>query len=128
MTLIDLFPPSPGRAFLLTLDTRTEAEGIVRRGHYTHSIPSGKSHWFAFEAAVVVFSIPANRFAASIVLGRDAEVWELTRLYAPPGHGWKKKIVGTSIEVDPIQLHAELADLEKKRQRVAENRAKFAIG
>lgn len=84
--MIDLFPPKPGSAFLLTLDTRREAESIVRDKHYTHSIPSGKSHWFAFENAIIVFSIPANRFAASVVLGRDAKVWELTRLYAPDHH------------------------------------------
>lgn len=84
--MIGLFPPKPGTAFLLTLDNRRESESLVWSNHYTHSIPSGKSHWFGFDSAIVVFSIPANRFAASIVLGRKGIVWELTRLWAPDAH------------------------------------------
>ncbi len=64
---------------------RKDAERLVLANHYAHSLPSGKTHVYAGRAAVVMFSIPANRFAARVLLGRDGDVWELTRLWAPDG-------------------------------------------
>src|SRR5262245_60134845 len=32
----------------------------IRQNHYTGSVPSGKSFYFAFEDAIVVYAIPAN--------------------------------------------------------------------
>lgn len=71
---------------LLAGAARKDAEQKVRTFHYTHSVPSGKSFWFQFGNALVCFSIPANRFAANVCLGRPGIVWELTRLWAPNGH------------------------------------------
>ena len=65
---------------------RKDAERLVLANHYAHSLPSGKTHVYAGRGAVVMFSIPANRFAARVLLGRDGDVWELTRLWAPDGH------------------------------------------
>lgn len=62
------------------------ARQIIRDNHYTRCVPSGKSHYYRFEDAIVVYSIPANRFASRAVLGVDGRVWELTRLWAPDGH------------------------------------------
>jgi hypothetical protein len=58
----------------------------VRTSHYTHSVPSGKSHYFKIEDAIVVYSIPANQHVGRFLLGRDCVVWELARLWAPDGH------------------------------------------
>ena len=71
---------------ILTAEARLEAADKIRRFHYTHSVPSGKSHYVAFEEAIVVWSIPANKNIAKFVLGWDGNVWELSRLWAPDGH------------------------------------------
>lgn len=57
---------------------------VIRREHYTHSVPSGKSHYFSVDGAIVVFSIPANNNISGF-LGCD-KVWELSRLWAPDNH------------------------------------------
>jgi hypothetical protein len=49
-------------------------------------VPSGKSHYFAYETAIVIYSIPANRNLANYILGYQGDVWELARLWAPDGH------------------------------------------
>lgn len=67
--------------------TRDEMEAMIYRHHYTHSIPSGKSHYFHCAGAIVVFSIPANPYVAGWLLGYEpSSVWELSRLWAPDGH------------------------------------------
>lgn len=71
---------------VLVGDYRKAAEGVIRQHHYTHSIPSGKSHYVQFEGAVVVWSIPANKNIAKFILGWPGCVWELSRLWAPDGH------------------------------------------
>lgn len=81
-----LFPAGAGEAEHLTGDERGAAERLVSVSHYTRCVPSGKSHWFRFESALVVFSIPANCHSSRAVLGREGAVWELTRLWAPDGH------------------------------------------
>lgn len=63
-----------------------EMKQIIIDNHYTHSVPSGKSHYFPFEDAVVVYSIPANKNIAKFLLGYPGKVWELSRLWAPDGH------------------------------------------
>lgn len=67
-------------------DDRAAAADVIRRNHYTHSVPSGKSHYVQFGDAIVVWSIPANMHIARFVLGWDGNVWELSRLWAPDGH------------------------------------------
>jgi hypothetical protein len=54
--------------------------------HYTHSVPSGKSLYFQYGEAIIVFSIPANRNISQWLVGRENAVWELSRLWAPDGH------------------------------------------
>ena len=65
---------------------RQAAIDLIRSHHYTHSVPSGKSHYIKFEDALVVWSIPANPNIAKFVLGYNGNVWELSRLWAPDGH------------------------------------------
>ena len=65
---------------------RDFAAKVIRRSHYTHSVPSGKSHYVAFKDALVVWSIPANKNIAAFILGWPGNVWELARLWAPDGH------------------------------------------
>ena len=62
------------------------AISVIKQNHYTHSVPSGKSHYIEFESAIVVWSIPANKNIAKFLLGWPANVWELSRLWAPDGH------------------------------------------
>ncbi len=68
---------------LIGLD-RAKAKTAIAENHYTRSIPSGKSVYFDYRGAVIVFSIPANQFIAKY-LG-FSEVWELSRLWASDGH------------------------------------------
>jgi hypothetical protein len=65
---------------------RDDATELVMRHHYTHSVPSGKSHYLAFEEAIVIWSIPANCNIGVFLIGEPAIVWELSRLWAPNGH------------------------------------------
>lgn len=69
---------------------REEAIQIIQAHHYLGSVPSGKSYYFEFEECIVVFSLPANYHIARFLLGEGAQngdVWELSRLWAPDGHG-----------------------------------------
>lgn len=56
---------------------------LIGAHHYRKGWPSGKSHTYVFEEAIVVFSIPANPY-----IGRwlGCRVWEFSRLWAPDGH------------------------------------------
>jgi hypothetical protein len=54
--------------------------------HYTHSVPSGKSHYFYYEGAIVIFAIPANPNVSRYLTGEANAVWDLARLWAPDGH------------------------------------------
>jgi len=74
------------RAVILEAEARKVAEAIIREHHYTHGIPSGKSHYIQFGDALIVWSIPANKNIAKFVLGWPGNVWELSRLWAPDGH------------------------------------------
>ncbi len=67
-------------------DDRRRAVAAIREGHYSHSVPSGKSHYYSFGTAIVVFSIPANQFVGKFLFGTQRNVWELSRLWAPDGH------------------------------------------
>lgn len=73
-------------AVLLLADARTAAIARIRSNHYTRSVPSGKSYYFAFRDALVIFSIPANQFVGRFLFGRKRNVWEFSRLWAPYGH------------------------------------------
>lgn len=66
--------------------SREEAADIIRKHHYTKSVPSGKSHYIKYGDAIVIWSIPANKNIAAFLLGAPAKVWELSRLWAPNGH------------------------------------------
>jgi len=59
-------------------------QATLLANHYTHTVPSGKSHYVAFERAIVVWSIPAN-YNIGKYLGVKS-VWELSRLWAPDSH------------------------------------------
>jgi hypothetical protein len=71
---------------LLGPDGREVAKAAIIANHYTHSVPSGKSHYIKFDGAYVVWSIPANKNIAKFILGWPGNVWELSRLWAPDGH------------------------------------------
>ena len=72
---------------LLLIDQwRVNAINTIKANHYTHSVPSGKSYYFACDHALVVYSIPANKNIAKFILGWPGKVWELSRLWAPDGH------------------------------------------
>jgi hypothetical protein len=74
------------KAVLLLGQDRELATEVIRRFHYTHSVPSGKSHYVAYKDALVVWSIPANKNIAAFILRWPGNVWELARLWAPDGH------------------------------------------
>jgi hypothetical protein len=71
---------------VLSGQMRSDAEETIRRYHYTHAIPSGKSHYVKFHDAIVVWSIPANGNIAMFLFGEPLNVWELSRLWAPDNH------------------------------------------
>jgi hypothetical protein len=63
------------------------AKDAIKQWHYTKSIPSGKSYYVAFGAALVVWSIPANKNISRFLFkDSDFRVWELSRLWAPNNH------------------------------------------
>jgi len=72
--------------FETELLTTKQMAAVIRAAHYTHSVPSGKTHYFQHKAAIVLFSIPPNKNISRWLLGIDNAVWELSRLYAPDGH------------------------------------------
>lgn len=65
-------------------DELKRAQEAVILWHYSHSVPSGKTHAFRVEDAVVMFSIPANKNLERFV--GAGKLWELSRLWAPDGH------------------------------------------
>jgi hypothetical protein len=77
-----------GSAFIALLSGiwRERAIQTVRTNHYTHSVPSGKTHWFEYRSALVAWSIPANNNVSKFLIGEPNRVWELSRLWAPDGH------------------------------------------
>lgn len=71
---------------LLLDGARAAAVATIKERHYTRSVPSGKSFYFAYEDALVVFSLPANKNISTFLVGAPNVVWELSRLWAPDGH------------------------------------------
>ena len=69
-------------------DARKDAERTITTNHYLRSVPSGKSHYLALDGALLVWSIPANKNISNFLLGGGGgfSVWDLSRLWAPPGH------------------------------------------
>ena len=102
MPEVGLFASRNG-AMLLQGSDRDWAAECIRRNHYTHSVPSGKSHYVGFGDALVVWSIPANRNIARFVLGWPGNVWELSRLWAPDGHAKNLLTQAISAAVDVIR-------------------------
>jgi len=75
------------QVLICTGDDRQLAIDRIVEHHYTHSVPSGKSHYIRFGyICYVVWSIPANKNIAKFILGWPGNVWELSRLWAPDGH------------------------------------------
>lgn len=63
------------------------AKSIILQNHYAHNLPSGKSYYYDYQSAIVVFSIPANKNISFFLLkDKSAIVWELSRLWAPNNH------------------------------------------
>lgn len=79
-----------GASGVVVLDSTADrllAQKQIITNHYTHSVPSGKSHYMAYEDAIIVWSIPANYNIAKFLFGsREYAVWELSRLWAPDNH------------------------------------------
>jgi len=63
---------------------RNEALALVRANHYTHLVPSGKSHVIVYDEAIVIWSLPANKNLEKFI--GAGKLWELSRLWAPDGH------------------------------------------
>lgn len=82
----DLFDQRIGGAELLRGDDAKAAIRTICRNHYARSVSSGKTYYCRVDAAIVAWSIPANKNIGRFLLGREAEVWELSRLWAPDGH------------------------------------------
>lgn len=85
-------------------------KNLIISNHYTHSVPSGKSYYFGFEDAVVVFSIPANKNIAKFLLGYPGKVWELSRLWAPDGH--RENLLTEAISYSITELRKKQPDVE----------------
>lgn len=88
---------------VLTGPARAAAIALVRRNHYTRSVPSGKTHVIAAHGAVVLWSIPANRNIAQFILWKGAAVWELSRLWAPDGHARNTLSQAISVAVRDLE-------------------------
>lgn len=95
---------------LLTGEARKKAETTIRERHYTHCVPSGKSYYVAYDDAIVVWSIPANKNIARFILGFDGKVWELSRLWAPDGHRPNLLTEAISAAVGVLRSHEKNID------------------
>ena len=89
---------------------RRQAEAVLCEQHYTHSVPSGKSRYYYYAGAIIVYSIPANPYLGRFLLGRPATVWELTRLWAPDGH--EKNLLTQAISASVGWFHQEEPTVE----------------
>lgn len=67
----------------LAFDGLASPRDLIVGNHYTRNWPSGKSHTYVHEDAIVVFSIPAN---LNISKWLGCRTWEFSRLWAPDGH------------------------------------------
>lgn len=93
-------------AEILTGEGRELAIELIRKHHYSRSVPSGKSHYLKFEDAIIVWSIPANKNLSGFVLsGEHGSVWELSRLWAPDGH--RKNLLSKAIS-EAVKVIREL--------------------
>ena len=92
-------------AELLTGAARAAAIETIKGHHYTRSVPSGKSYYFAAGPVLVVWSLPANPNLARFVLGRPGVVWELSRLWAPDGHAPDALTKAIAVGVKALQQH-----------------------
>lgn len=95
---------------LLEVDERAAAQDLIRAHHYSHCVPSGKSLYYVFGVAIVVFSLPANQHIGQYLLGRPACCWELSRLWAPDGH--EKNLLTRAISAARADLHRRLPEIE----------------
>ncbi len=92
-------------ARLLLGADRERAAQTIRARHYTHSVPSGKNYYVAFDDAIVVWAIPANPYIAMSLFGRPGRVWELSRLWAPDGHAPNLLTQAISAAVGVLRQH-----------------------
>ena len=93
---------SVSKAAILLGETRAAAAATIRERHYTRSVPSGKSLYFAYEDALVVFSLPANKNISAYLVGEPNVAWELSRLWAPDGH--RKNLLTQAIAASAREL------------------------
>lgn len=84
----------------IVCEDRERVRETICEKHYTKSWPSGKSVPVEFNSAIVVFSIPANYNVARWLGCEKGRVWELTRLWAPDGHGPNLLTQAISFAVD----------------------------
>ena len=59
---------------VLSGERKAAARELIEKNHYTHSVPSGKSYYLAYEDAIVVWSIPANKESGEVHLGYPGKV------------------------------------------------------
>ncbi len=83
---------------------------LIEQNHYRHSWPSGSAYAYAYDSAIVVFSLPRNPFLAKSFGLRNGRVWQLARLWAPDGH--RSNLLTEAIGFAVRAFHRlELADL-----------------
>ncbi len=99
-----------GKCLLLGGCDREQAIEIIKKNHYSHSVPSGKSLYFKFNKCFVVYSIPANKNIGRFLLGYDGLVWELTRLWAPDFH--EKNLMTQAISKSVSQVKSIVLSME----------------
>jgi hypothetical protein len=91
-------------SILLGSDKELAKKRIIT-SHYTHSVPSGKSHYLTYEDAIIIWSIPANYNISRYLFGsREFTVWELSRLWAPDNHRDNLLTQSISASVKSIKL------------------------
>lgn len=83
---VDLFDDAANLVFPVSGMKLTACKAVIKKNHYTHSVPSGKSHYFYIRGVLVCFSIPANKNIGRFLLKRKCVCWELSRLWAKDGH------------------------------------------
>ena len=83
---------------------------LIEQNHYLYSWPSGPVYAYAYESAIVVFSLPPNPYLAKSFGLRNGRVWQLARLWAPDGH--RPNLLTEAISFAVRAFHRlELADL-----------------
>ena len=59
---------------------------IIKKNHYTHSVPASTAYYFEYSGAIICYALPANKNIGKFLLWEGARVLELSRLWAGDGH------------------------------------------